>query len=45
MGLVVYRFPSYEQAVEWYNSDAYQEAAKIRHGIADLDIVIVEGAG
>jgi len=43
-GTVVYRFPSYEQAVEWYNCPEYREAAKIRHGIADVRIVISEGA-
>ncbi len=41
-GMVVYKFPSYEQAVAWYNCPEYREAAKIRHGIADVQIVIAE---
>lgn len=36
-------FPSYEAAVACFDEPAYQEAAKLRHAIADGDMVIVEG--
>ena len=41
-GMVVLRFPSYEQALAWYHSEEYQAAAQIRYGIADLRVVIAE---
>ena len=40
---VVLEFESVEAAKEWYYSDAYQEAAKIRQGAADCNGVIVSG--
>lgn len=42
--VLVYRFPSYQQAVDWYNSPEYREAMKIRIGAADLQIALAEGA-
>jgi len=42
-GMVVYRFPSYEKAVQWYNSPEYQAAKAIREGAADIRVVITEG--
>jgi uncharacterized protein (DUF1330 family) len=40
---VVLEFESVEAAREWYNSDAYQEAAKLRQAAADCNGVIVSG--
>jgi uncharacterized protein (DUF1330 family) len=40
---VVLEFDSVEAAREWYESDAYQEAAKVRQAAADCNGVIVSG--
>ena len=40
---VVLEFESVEAAKEWYYSDAYQEAAKLRQAAADCNGVIVAG--
>jgi uncharacterized protein (DUF1330 family) len=40
---VVLEFESVQAASEWYYSDAYQQAAKIRQGAADCNGVIVSG--
>ncbi len=40
---VVLEFESVEAAREWYNSEAYQEAAKLRQAAADCNGVIVSG--
>jgi uncharacterized protein (DUF1330 family) len=40
---VLLEFESVEAAREWYHSDAYQEAAKLRHAAADSNGVIVSG--
>ncbi|MDE1992204.1 MAG: DUF1330 domain-containing protein [Rhizobiaceae bacterium] len=40
---VVIEFPSLQHAVDCYNSPEYQAAAKIRHEIADAEMVVVEG--
>jgi uncharacterized protein (DUF1330 family) len=40
---IVLEFESVEAAREWYHSDAYQEAAKLRHAAADSNAVIVSG--
>jgi uncharacterized protein (DUF1330 family) len=40
---VVLEFESVEAAKEWYYSDAYQEAAKVRQGAAECNGVIVSG--
>ncbi|PZM12233.1 DUF1330 domain-containing protein [Rhizobium tubonense] len=40
---VVIEFPSLQHAVDCYNSPEYQIAAKIRHEIADAEMVVVEG--
>ena len=42
---VVLEFESVEAAREWYHSDAYQEAAKLRQAAADCNGVIVSGLG
>lgn len=40
---VVLEFDSVEAAKEWYYSDAYQAAAKVRQGAAECHGVIVSG--
>jgi uncharacterized protein (DUF1330 family) len=40
---VVLEFESVEAARDWYYSDAYQEAAKVRQGAAECNGVIVSG--
>ena len=40
---VVLEFESVDAAREWYNSDAYQEAARLRQAAADCNGVIVSG--
>ena len=40
---VVLEFESVEAAKEWYYSDAYQEAAKLRQAAAECNGVIVSG--
>ena len=41
--MTVVEFPSYQAAVDCYHDPEYQEAAKIRHSVADGNQVIVEG--
>lgn len=40
---VVIEFPSYQAAIDCYHSDGYQAAMKLRQGIAESDLLIVEG--
>lgn len=40
---VVIEFPSYEAALDCYNSPGYQAAAAHRMGRAEFDIIIIEG--
>ncbi|MCG5433145.1 DUF1330 domain-containing protein [Mycobacterium sp. MYCO198283] len=40
---VVLEFESVAAARDWYESDAYQEAAKLRQAAADCNAVIVSG--
>ena len=42
-GVVVLRFPSFEDAKTWYDSPEYREARKHRFAGADYRAVIVEG--
>ena len=41
--LVVLEFPDLETVKEWYASEQYQAAKKLRDGAARLNIVAVEG--
>jgi uncharacterized protein (DUF1330 family) len=41
--LVVLEFPDLATAREWYASEQYQEAKKLRDGAARLNIVAVDG--
>ena len=40
---VVVEFPSYERALECYNSDVYQAAKALRDGAGEAQFVIIEG--
>jgi uncharacterized protein (DUF1330 family) len=42
---VVLEFESVDAARAWYESDAYQNAAKVRQGAADCNAVILSGVG
>ncbi|ULE31746.1 DUF1330 domain-containing protein [Mycobacterium sp. IDR2000157661] len=42
---VLLEFESEEAAKEWYHSDAYQEAVKLRQAAADCNGVILHGLG
>jgi uncharacterized protein (DUF1330 family) len=42
---VVLEFQSTEAARAWYESPAYQEAAKLRQAAADCNVVILSGFG
>ncbi len=41
--LVIIKFPSYEKALEWYNSDEYKPIKKIRLENAEGSNIIVKG--
>lgn len=40
---VVIEFPTFQDAVDCYNSPEYQAAVKIRQEVADGEIVLIEG--
>ncbi len=40
---VLLRFASQAQALEWYNSEEYQEILPIRHAASSADIIAIEG--
>lgn len=40
---VVIEFPSYQAAMDCWNSPEYQDAARIRQPISIIDLIIVEG--
>ncbi len=42
-GVVIFQFPSFDEAKAWYNSPAYREAREHRFKGADYRAVIVEG--
>lgn len=42
---IVMEFESVEAAREWYHSDEYQAAAKLRQAAADCNVVILRGLG
>lgn len=40
---VVIEFPSYQAAVDCYNSDVYQSAKSFRDPVSVADLIIIEG--
>lgn len=43
LGVVLFEFPSMEEARSWYTGPAYQEVKKRREGAAKFDLILVEG--
>lgn len=43
LGSVIVEFPTMEEARAWYNSDAYQEARKVRFSAADYRVFLTQG--
>ena len=41
--VVIMRFPTWDDALEWYNSDAYQKARQIRQASADVRAFLLQG--
>lgn len=41
--IVIAEFPSLEKAQEWWHSEGYEKAKKIRHASAETKMIIVEG--
>ena len=41
---VIMKFPSYEKALEWYNSDEYKPIKQIRLDNAETNGIIIKGA-
>lgn len=41
---VIIEFPSFEAALTYWRSEAYQDARALRAGAADIDLVAVAGA-
>ena len=40
---IIVKFPSYERALEWYNSEEYAPLIKLRQSASEGDLVIVDG--
>ena len=42
---ILMEFESVDAARDWYNSDLYQNAAKLRQAVADCNVAIISGIG
>ena len=42
--IVIIKFPTYEKALEWYNSDEYQPVKKIRLDNSTSNAIIIKGS-
>ena len=40
---VVIKFPTYEMAIKWYNSEEYAPVKKIRENNSEGNLIIIEG--
>ena len=40
---VVIKFPSYEKALEWYNSDLYKPVKELRQKNSEGNLIIIKG--
>ena len=43
--VVISEWPSKERALEFWNSDEYQEIKKLREGIAECKVLVIEAEG
>ena len=41
---IIVKFPSYERALEWYNSEEYKPVRQIRLGNSVGNVIIIKGA-
>ena len=41
--IIVLKFPSYEKALEWYNSDTYKPLKELRQKGSEGNIIIIKG--
>ena len=41
--IVIIEFPSLDKAKEFYNSKEYKEAIELRKGLAEFEVVAIEG--
>ena len=41
--IIVLKFPSYEKALEWYNSDIYKPLKELRQKGSEGNIIIIKG--
>src|ERR1700733_12360066 len=42
--IAILQFPTYERAIEWWQSDEYRAAKTLRQEIASAEMFLVEGA-
>ena len=42
--IVIIKFPTYEKALEWYNSDLYKPLKELRQKGSEGNIIIIKGA-
>jgi len=40
---VIIKFPSYEKALEWYNSDEYNKIKNLRLNNTEGNLIIIKG--
>jgi uncharacterized protein (DUF1330 family) len=43
--LIVIEFPDRDQAVAWYNSEAYQQIIALRTDNSSSDVIVIDGVG
>ena len=41
--LVIVQFDTYEDALKWWNSEAYAPAKALRQSLSDTDMILVDG--
>ena len=41
---VILKFPSYDRAMEWYNSDEYKPIKQLRLDNTEGNLIIIKGA-
>ena len=43
--MVILEFPSFEKAMQWWNSEEYSPAKALRQANAETKMIVVEGVG